>query len=147
MIIFLCSGIGIVNAIEVVNAFPEKDGLHKFREWIESPDPTILKKFDAETGSTVKKRGPKIIDNGLKCSKSNLEEVSGSDLNIVEGQEQQQSVTSMDDIKQIFMDKHVLIMLSALLFTCHCSFVSFLFSLLLLIEKCEQELAYSSCFP
>ncbi|KAG7981918.1 hypothetical protein I3843_04G023000 [Carya illinoinensis] len=100
------SGIGIVNAIEVVNAFPEKDGLHKFREWIESPDPTILKKFDAETGSTVKKRGPKIIDNGLKCSKSNLEEVSGSDLNIVEGQEQQQSVTSMDDIKQIFMDKH-----------------------------------------
>ncbi|XP_041008430.1 DNA repair protein UVH3 isoform X5 [Juglans microcarpa x Juglans regia] len=100
------SGIGIVNAIEVVNAFPEKDGLHKFREWIESPDPTILKKFDAETGSTVKKRGPKVIDNGLKCSKRNLEEVSGSDLNILEGQEQQQSVTSMHDIKQIFMDKH-----------------------------------------
>ncbi|PKI34348.1 hypothetical protein CRG98_045264 [Punica granatum] len=38
------SGIGIVNAIEVLNAFPEEDGLQKFREWIESPDASILGK-------------------------------------------------------------------------------------------------------
>ncbi|XP_054790817.1 DNA repair protein UVH3-like [Prosopis cineraria] len=39
------SGIGIVNAIEVVNAFPEEDGLLKFRQWVESPDPTIFGRF------------------------------------------------------------------------------------------------------
>ncbi|CAH9092387.1 unnamed protein product [Cuscuta epithymum] len=44
------SGIGIVNAIEVLNAFPEKDGLRKFREWVESPDPTILGKVDVQAG-------------------------------------------------------------------------------------------------
>nr|GMC73439.1 DNA repair protein UVH3 isoform X1 [Ipomoea batatas] len=43
------SGIGIVNAIEVLNAFPEEDGLHKFREWVESPDPTILGKIDGRS--------------------------------------------------------------------------------------------------
>ncbi|CAH9090713.1 unnamed protein product [Cuscuta europaea] len=44
------SGIGIVNAIEVLNAFLEKDGLRKFREWVESPDPTILGKVDVQAG-------------------------------------------------------------------------------------------------
>ena len=106
---FKCSGIGIVNAIEVVNAFPEEDGLHVFREWIESPDPTILKKFDAETGSSAKKRGPKVGD-GLNCSKSNINEVSASDQNISQAQEQKQFVTDMQDIKQIFMNKHVIVM-------------------------------------
>ena len=64
-----CSGIGIVNAIEVVNAFPEEDGLSKFREWIESPDPTILGKFDVQTGSSSKKNE----------SNSNVEGLSASD--------------------------------------------------------------------
>ncbi|KAB1211737.1 DNA repair protein UVH3 [Morella rubra] len=100
------SGIGIVNAFEVVNAFPEEDGLDKFREWIESPDPTILKKLDTDTGSSARKRGPKVSDNGLSCSKHNTEEVSASELNISEAQEQKQSESYMQDIKQIFMDKH-----------------------------------------
>lgn len=105
---FECSGIGIVNAIEVVNAFPAEDGLHKFREWIESPDPTILKKFDAETGSITKKREPKVSD-GLNCSKSNINDVSALDQSISQAQEQKQSVIDMYDIKQIFMDKHVIV--------------------------------------
>lgn len=105
---FECSGIGIVNAIEVVNAFPAEDGLHKFREWIESPDPTILKKFDAETGSSTKKREPKVSD-GLNCSKSNINDVSALDQSISQAQEQKQSVIDMYDIKQIFMDKHVIV--------------------------------------
>ena len=45
-----CCGIGIVNAIEVVIAFLEENGLQKFRDWIESPDPAILGKFDVQTG-------------------------------------------------------------------------------------------------
>ncbi|KAL0350979.1 UNVERIFIED_CONTAM: DNA repair protein UVH3 [Sesamum radiatum] len=53
------SGIGIVNAIEVVNAFPEKDGLREFREWIESPDPTILGKLDVEAGGSSRRKGSK----------------------------------------------------------------------------------------
>lgn len=151
---FECSGIGIVNAIEVVNAFPEEDGLSKFREWIESPDPTILKKFDAETGSSAKKRGPKVGDKGLNCSKSNTEEVSASDLNMSQAQEQQQSATYMQDIKQIFMDKHVIVMSSTIFLLLYmeeslwdCSVISnVIIYFLLLTEKCEQELAYSFFF-
>lgn len=41
-----------MNAIEVVNAFPEKDGLREFREWIESPDPSILGKRESKVGDT-----------------------------------------------------------------------------------------------
>ena len=81
-----CSGIGIVNATEVLNAFPEEDGLQKFREWIESPDPTILGK-----ASSTRKRG----------SNSSVEEASTVN---------QGAISSDDDIdrmKQIFMDKHV----------------------------------------
>ncbi|KAK9061726.1 hypothetical protein SSX86_018909 [Deinandra increscens subsp. villosa] len=73
------SGIGIVNAVEVINAFPEEDGLHKFREWIESPDPSILGKVDHKEGSNTRKRG----------SNASAEEAS-----------------TVDDLKQIFMDKH-----------------------------------------
>nr|VDD38674.1 unnamed protein product [Brassica oleracea] len=79
------SGIGIVNAIEVVTAFPEDDGLQKFREWVESPDPTILGKTDVKAGSGVKKRGYGSADN---------ESTSGV------------SADDTEEIKQIFMDKH-----------------------------------------
>ncbi|KAF8096701.1 hypothetical protein N665_0303s0025 [Sinapis alba] len=79
------SGIGIVNAIEVVTAFPEDDGLQKFREWVESPDPTILGKTDAKAGSSVKKRGSGSADN---------ESTSGV------------SADDTEEIKKIFMDKH-----------------------------------------
>nr|GMC59385.1 DNA repair protein UVH3 isoform X1 [Ipomoea batatas] len=71
------SGIGIVNAIEVLNAFPEEDGLHKFREWVESPDPTILGKIDGRSHAH-----------------------HGNDGCIL------QSVDEGQKIKQIFMDKH-----------------------------------------
>ncbi|XP_034207461.1 DNA repair protein UVH3 isoform X2 [Prunus dulcis] len=99
------SGIGIVNAIEVVNAFPEEDGLHKFRDWIESPDPTILGKFDGETGSSAKKRGSKFGDKDIN-SQSNKEEVSAFDQNNCPGQEHKQSADLIEEIKQTFMDKH-----------------------------------------
>ncbi|KAK1410132.1 hypothetical protein QVD17_36665 [Tagetes erecta] len=71
------SGIGIVNAVEVINAFPEEDGLKKFREWIESPDPSILGKVNSKEGSNTRKRG------------SSAEEAF-----------------TVDELKQIFMDKH-----------------------------------------
>lgn len=38
----VCSGIGIVNAIEVVNAFDEEGGLKKFKEMVESVDLSLL---------------------------------------------------------------------------------------------------------
>lgn len=89
VIVLTCSGIGIVNAIEVVTAFPEEDGLQKFRDWVESPDPTILGKSDAKSGSKVKKRGSGAVDN--------------------EGSISGVSTDDTEEIKQIFMDKHVLI--------------------------------------
>ncbi|GER29466.1 DNA repair protein UVH3 [Striga asiatica] len=79
------SGIGIVNAIEVVNAFPGKDGLREFREWIESPDPTILGKLDVDSNS--RRKGPKGGENVKSCSSSNVEPDNAG-------------------VKQIFMEKH-----------------------------------------
>ncbi|XP_078178846.1 5'-3' exonuclease family protein isoform X2 [Carex rostrata] len=73
------SGIGIVNAIEVVHAFPEEDGLKKFRDWVESPDPGILENFNL----------------GLKKKSSKAEVKNG-----------EPPTTNSDDIKEIFMDKH-----------------------------------------
>ncbi|XP_058736764.1 DNA repair protein UVH3 isoform X2 [Vicia villosa] len=71
------SGIGIVNAIEVVTAFPEEDGFQKFRQWVESPDPTILGRLDAKS---VSKKGSK--------------------------PEEKESPDHIQETKQIFMDKH-----------------------------------------
>nr|KJB11469.1 hypothetical protein B456_001G260400 [Gossypium raimondii] len=106
------SGIGIVNAIEVVNAFPEEDGLHKFREWIESPDPTILGKLNVQEGSSARKRGPKSTEkdvNGTKTSTRGSESNNGTsslDQNSFQADKNMQSTDCTDDIKQIFMDKH-----------------------------------------
>ncbi|KAK2661838.1 hypothetical protein Ddye_000412 [Dipteronia dyeriana] len=100
------SGIGIVNAIEVVNAFPEDDGLHKFREWIESPDPSILGKLDVQTGSNARKRGLKGCDNDMNHAKGDGEEVSEFNQNIFQADENKQSADHSQNIKKIFMNKH-----------------------------------------
>ncbi|CAI9262941.1 unnamed protein product [Lactuca saligna] len=76
------SGIGIVNAVEVLNAFPEEDGLHKFREWIESPDPSILGKV------------------GGKRAKRSNGNAGEADQNVSKPDD------DMDMMKQIFMEKH-----------------------------------------
>ncbi|XP_058188296.1 DNA repair protein UVH3 isoform X2 [Rhododendron vialii] len=94
------SGIGIVNAIEVMNAFPEEDGLTKFREWIESPDPTILGKLGVQTGSSSRNRGSKVGEDTVSCSNSDMDGLSAPAQTVMQ---------AMDDIqntKQIFMDKH-----------------------------------------
>ncbi|KAJ8750315.1 hypothetical protein K2173_014230 [Erythroxylum novogranatense] len=99
------SGIGIVNAIEVVNAFPEEDGLHKFREWIESPDPTILGKLDAQTGLSERKKGSKVLGNNLSSANNNGGGTqSGQD--IPQSHMMKQSADAAQQTKQIFMDKH-----------------------------------------
>ncbi|KAM5581598.1 DNA repair protein UVH3 [Rosa sericea] len=100
------SGIGIVNAIEVVNAFPEEDGLHKFRNWIESPDPTILGKLDAESGSSARKRGSKFGKNDTNNTKSHMDEVSDLEKSNCQDQEHKQSDDPTEGVKQIFMEKH-----------------------------------------
>ncbi|KAG9448758.1 hypothetical protein H6P81_008723 [Aristolochia fimbriata] len=79
------SGIGIVNAIEVVNAFPEEEGLQKFKEWIESPDPTILGKLSSNLGGNSKKKS--------------LKGGEGEDVSTTRS-------ADLSDIKQIFMEKH-----------------------------------------
>lgn len=101
------SGIGIVNAIEVVHAFPEEDGLQKFRDWIESPDPTILGKFDNQTDTVARKKASK-IGHDANCSNSNMQEASAPNENTSEAQEQKQSTDHIQDIRKIFMDKHVI---------------------------------------
>lgn len=95
------SGIGIVNAIEVVNAFPGKDGLREFREWIESPDPSILGNLDVETGGNARKKGSKGTENIMSGSYSNAEGIS-CDQNVP------QPVDDAEMKRQTFMDKHVM---------------------------------------
>jgi len=102
-----CSGIGIVNAIEVVTAFPEEDGLQKFRDWIESPDPAILGKFDVQTGLGVRKKESKVGGSEAKCTGNGMEGTNPSGLNIPQAHEEKQSADHSQVIKQVFMDKHV----------------------------------------
>uniref|UniRef100_J3LL61 DNA repair protein UVH3 n=2 Tax=Oryza brachyantha TaxID=4533 RepID=J3LL61_ORYBR len=92
------SGIGIVNAIEVAHAFPEEDGLQKFREWVESPDLTLLGKLGMESGSSSKKRK----------SEGNHSDGKGSSLGpqCIEGSDDNQSSNEIERIKEIFMSKH-----------------------------------------
>ncbi|XP_074286681.1 DNA repair protein UVH3 isoform X2 [Silene latifolia] len=85
------SGIGIVNAIEVVNAFPDDDGFHKFREWVDSPDPTILGKGGLQTGLSSKKNGLK-VPTTADCSTSDANEANED----ADSRKRQ----------QIFMNKH-----------------------------------------
>lgn len=119
------SGIGIVNAIEVVTAFPENDGLQKFREWIESPDPTIFGKLDVNSGSNVRKRGPKGFDNDGNCAASCGERVSEFE-NSSQAEESEQSVDHSKNIKKTFMNKHVTRII-LLLYSFFSPFFSFLY--------------------
>ncbi|XP_020204760.1 DNA repair protein UVH3 isoform X2 [Cajanus cajan] len=98
------SGIGIVNAIEVVNAFPEEDGLQKFRQWVESPDPTILGMLDAKGGSNTRKKGSK-VEEKINPSNSDIKE-SASDKNISCAHEQNKLLGYIQEIKQTFINKH-----------------------------------------
>ncbi|XP_065878915.1 DNA repair protein UVH3 isoform X2 [Euphorbia lathyris] len=100
------SGIGIVNAIEVVNAFPEEDGLQKFREWIESPDPNILGKFDSQTCSGLRKKGAEVDGNDSDCANSNMEGINFSGQKIRQTHDQESSADHNQKMKQIFMNKH-----------------------------------------
>lgn len=103
LIFFLCSGIGIVNAIEVLNAFPEDDGLVKFREWVESPDPAIFGKLDPHLRDCSTKKSSKGTN---KSKHGNNLYVPQYDNNLCEGGEQ----IYVDDIskdKIIFMNEHV----------------------------------------
>lgn len=99
------SGVGIVNAIEVVNAFPEEDGLHNFRKWIESPDPMIFGKLNLHASTVSKKRGPKVGDNSTNCPESNAG-VSDAEESIYQVGKDSQSDNNMQSLKQTFMDKH-----------------------------------------
>ncbi|XP_056169922.1 DNA repair protein UVH3 isoform X2 [Syzygium oleosum] len=100
------SGIGIVNAIEVVNAFPEADGLQKFREWVESPDPTILGKVDVPEGSTVGRRGSKTSNNGINGPEGAQSGPPSSEQNMSPSYEQRNSIDKIQEMKQQFMEKH-----------------------------------------
>lgn len=93
------SGIGIVNAIEVINAFPEENGLHKFREWIESPDPMILGKSGMSNKS-------KMSDTGSSSLEADTERTLAGDGNDVVGTDSQTADSNIQSLRQIFMDKH-----------------------------------------
>ncbi|XP_039779413.1 DNA repair protein UVH3-like isoform X3 [Panicum virgatum] len=91
------SGIGIVNAIEVVHAFPEEDGLQKFKEWIESPDPSIFGQLHMERSSKSKKRKAGGNDSDGKGKGLEPECNQGSD---------DRSSSETERIKEIFMSNH-----------------------------------------
>nr|DAD31011.1 TPA_asm: hypothetical protein HUJ06_009862 [Nelumbo nucifera] len=100
------SGIGIVNAIEVVHAFPEEDGLQKFKEWLESPDPSILEKFDAHSESSSRKKLLKVNKNDVNYLEGRVQEGPAFDGSVPQGQNDRQSMDNIQNIKQIFMNKH-----------------------------------------
>ncbi|XP_038715642.1 DNA repair protein UVH3 isoform X2 [Tripterygium wilfordii] len=100
------SGIGIVNAIEVINAFPEEDGLQNFRDWIESPDPAILRKYNAQTGSSARKRGSKVGEDSSNSANNSMEGLGSVEHKASQNHEQKLCVDHVEETKQIFIDKH-----------------------------------------
>ncbi|KAJ7552401.1 hypothetical protein O6H91_06G054200 [Diphasiastrum complanatum] len=97
------SGIGIVNAIEVVNAFAGEDGLRLFKEWLDAPDPSLLGKFQPNAG----KRGRSKKQNADLSDLKGAREGSPADLRKHDDLDRQ--IGDMDDIqrrRQIFMEKH-----------------------------------------
>jgi len=106
VLLHVCSGIGIVNAIEVLNAFPEEDGLLKFREWVESPDPTILGTLDAKNGSITRKKWSKVKEkiNSINCDAKE----STSEQNLPCAPEQNELPDYIQETKQTFFNKHVI---------------------------------------
>lgn len=97
----LCSGIGIVNAIEVVNAFPEDDGLQKFREWLESPDPAILGRLNTHSRKKNSKGNHIDADVPTQDAQTSSPESSGFT--------DSKTSDNISDDKRIFMDKHVIL--------------------------------------
>ncbi|KAH7300955.1 hypothetical protein KP509_23G005600 [Ceratopteris richardii] len=88
------SGIGIVNAIEVVNSFEGEEGLQKFREWLDAPDVTLLEKINQDG---PKKHAEKKTEQGNESQDNvNLQEVDG-------GGSQDSKYNSQ---QRIFMQKH-----------------------------------------
>ena len=55
------AGVGIVNAMEIVHAFPGPDGLRRFREWVMAPDEALVELARSTGGGgggkQTKKRG------------------------------------------------------------------------------------------
>lgn len=98
------SGIGIVNAIEVLQAFPEEDGLQKFREWLESPDPSILGQFGSYTGSKSMKRSSKTSNSNVDELTDNSEESACEESGL--RNHGQVADNGIPDVKNIFMNKH-----------------------------------------
>ncbi|CAL9176345.1 unnamed protein product, partial [Musa hybrid cultivar] len=95
-------GIGIVNAIEVIQAFSKEDGLQKFRQWVESPDPAIFGKLDSGSHSN---RSLKENNNGADAIKRSSQE-DASEESISRGHDDEKP-TGNEAIKDIFIDKHV----------------------------------------
>ncbi|CAN6448080.1 unnamed protein product [Victoria cruziana] len=98
------SGIGIVNAIEVVHAFPEEDGLHQFREWFDSPDPLIVEKVHSQNGNVSKKKSSKESSKGddFKIDADSLV----VDDNMLESKQNELHQSNTPKLKEIFMEKH-----------------------------------------
>ncbi len=106
------SGIGIVNAIEVVNAFPGEEGLKSFKKWVESPDLSLLGlqgKGTKTKGGHLKQKAHQ-VGNKVGYAASNGDEMVEDDS--VDG------ITDVGDgddvgdpdikvLQQEFMEKHV----------------------------------------
>lgn len=106
LVICLClsSGIGIVNAIEIVNAFDEPDGLSIFKQMVESPDYSLPGLHGL--GYEMKGRRGKQTDkgkSGMEKMVENDNDDGGTDI----GPENDVEDADIKLRRQVFMEKHV----------------------------------------
>jgi DNA excision repair protein ERCC-5 len=106
------SGIGIVNAIEVVNAFPGEEGLKSFKKWVESPDLSLL----GLQGKGTKKKGGHLKQKAHQVG--NKEGYAASNGDEMVEDDSVDGITDVGDgddvgdpdikvLQQEFMEKHV----------------------------------------
>ena len=95
----LCSGIGIVNALEVMHAYPGDEGLQAFREWLDTPDVALLGMSQTRNKAGRKRRRGKEGEGGGENGGTGVE--GGS-----EGEEETEA-SQQELRRRIFEEKHV----------------------------------------
>ncbi|KAG6544932.1 hypothetical protein Mapa_013624 [Marchantia paleacea] len=96
------SGIGIVNAIEVVNAFEEEDGLQRFKAWLDSPDMSLFNRVYVQTKVKGDSKGGRAKGKALEGEGEHIEEdevCEGGDLDEMED-------SKFTPRQRIFISKH-----------------------------------------
>lgn len=99
------SGIGIVNAIEVVHAFQGEIGLQKFKEWLDAPDVSLLGKLHQKgQKKESRKKRKQATDNDSRIDIEDPSMNRGTEAEEIDNEKPEFS--EFNEQQQVFIEKH-----------------------------------------